>query len=323
MRVLFRFCAALAFFLNSPLFCFADNSLPPAQPASSNQLSHAWRYISYPNLIYQGTNFLSFLVSPNNGRELRLDILTYGIHPPAMLRKGNVSARLHHADGLISDIEEKYRPFFEHPMGASSGSSLDGGMDFSIMALFPWRAKALEECWFEVHIGMEHYWIELPYGFDQDPNNISPQSISGAPPQIATAMKESDAHDHIVRWEYVQYDLGHLPGDWYVSLNQSNSVRASSEVVLYRENWKDRSLYVPRTSVRILDADGSVLNGRCWDIHLVDDGMRRSDTFYLPGTDDKLRSWGQMEISVDTNICRSMIPSSLYTRGHGHAAGPR
>lgn len=240
-----------------------------------------------------------------------------------MLKKGNVSVHLHRASGEVLNLEEKNRGSFEHALGVSTGMSLDGGMDFSIMALFPWGPNALEECWFEVRIGQECYWVEVPYGFDQDPKNLSVRSIAGGPPTNAPAMKQLSSHDHVVHWEKVQYDLGNLPGGWNVSLNQSNPFHASSEVILYRENWPDRNLFTPRISARLVDVDGSIRNGFCWAIHLVDDGMRRSDTFHLGGSDDKMRCWSQIEISVDaTNTCRTIIPSSLYKYCHGHGYAP-
>src|SRR5690348_700067 len=148
MRACFHVFALCVLFLNGVLVGFAEAPLPTAQAVSPNKLVHAWEYIYYPSLKYEGTNFLIFLVSPNQGRNLRLDIITHSVNPPAMLKKGNVSVHLHRANGEVLDIEEKYRGFFEHALGVSTGMSLDGGMDFSIMALFPWGTNALEESWF-------------------------------------------------------------------------------------------------------------------------------------------------------------------------------
>src|SRR6185312_14157746 len=142
--------------------CFAAQAEDIASATNKTApVQHQWEYITYPQTNYEGTNVLSFVVTPNaEGHVLSLAITTYSINSPAMLRKGNVSARLHRANGQVVDIEENYRSTFDHAMGVSGGSSIDGGMDFSVMAFFPWGTNVLAESWFEVHIGNERYWVE-------------------------------------------------------------------------------------------------------------------------------------------------------------------
>jgi len=103
-----------------------------------------------------------------------------------------------------------------------------------------------------------------------------------------------------------------------LSLIQANPSDAKSEVDLY-EFPKTQNLYSPRTNVRLLDADGTVINGQCVDLHLDDNYLRRTDTFDIVdrGGDD-LRCWGQIEIRVDDKMYRVLVPSSLYKYAHGH-----
>jgi hypothetical protein len=288
---------------------------------STNKLRHAWQYVFYPQLKYQGTNGLSFLALPNGeGHVLCLDISTYSIGLPAMFKKGNLSARLHRANGQVDEIDKKYGVPLEHAIGYSSGSSLDGGMTYSAIALFPWGTNNLAESWFEVHIGKECYWIELPYGFDQNPQDISITNIAGGPPKFDSAMKSLGEHDHVIRWETVQYRLGWIQNHWSLSLMQSNSTHGASEVILYREDNKPWDLFSPRTAMRIVHADGTTTAARCIELRQPEDFMRRNDTFVFGAWDDPTRSWDQLEISVDDKSYRIAIPSSMYKYRHGHAS---
>jgi hypothetical protein len=300
--------------------CVSHGENTASATESTNRLRHDWQYIDYPQLKYEGTNFLSFSVAPYaEGRALRLNVETYSVGSPPMLKTGNISARLHRADGQVAGIEEKYRFLFEHPLGVSGGSSPDGGMNYSVAAMFPPGTNILAESWFEIRIGTECYWVELPYGFDQNPQDISLTTIAGGPPKFDPAMKSLSDHDHVVRWQTVQYDLGEIQNHWRLSLIQSNVFHGESEAVLYREDGKPWDLFSPRTALRILHSDGTISTGRCVQIRLPEDSMRRNDTFMLGGADDVTRSWDQIEIVVDDKSYRTVIPSSLYKYRHGHA----
>ena len=317
-----KWFAALVLILLGNCFAAQAEDIAPTTNTTP-ELHHQWEYITYPRTNYEGTNVLSFTVTPNaEGHVLSLAISTYSVNSPAMLKQGNVSARLHRANGQVVDIEKKYQSTFEHAMGVSGGMSLDGGMDFSVMAFFPWGTNVLAESWFEVHIGNERYWVELPYGFDQNPQDISLTNIPGGSPKFDPAMKSLGEHDHVIRWQMVHYRLGWIQNHWFLSLIQSNSVHGESEVVLYREDNKRWDLFSPRTAVRILHADGTTIAGRCTDLRQPEDYMRRNDTFVLGAADDSTRSWDQIEISVDDKSYRTAIPSSMYKSRHGHAMEP-
>src|SRR5262249_880447 len=149
-------------------------------------------------------------------------------------------------------------------------------------------------------------------------------SIAGGPPKFVPVMKSLTKHDHTLRWENVEYDLGEIQNHWRLSLIQSNPFDAKSEVVLHRDDstvgksiylW---TLHTPVTSLRVLDNDGSVIDGFGMDIHLHEDGMRRSDIFRLGRNGlDNSRCWGRIELSVNDRTYGVAIPSSLYKYTHG------
>jgi hypothetical protein len=135
-------------------------------------------------------------------------------------------------------------------------------------------------------------------------------------------------HDYVLRWQNVHYDVGAIQNGWRLELIQSNPGDGESEIVLYRNDgavgksmflW---DLHTPRTSLRVLDADGDeVASGFCMGLRLHDDGMRRSDTYHIGRNGfDNGRSWGQIEIHVDDKCYRVVVPSSLYKYAHGHAS---
>ena len=138
-------------------------------------------------------------------------------------------------------------------------------------------------------------------------------------------MKSLTDHDHVVRWQTVHYDLGVIQNGWRLSLIQSNSVDAESEVVLYREDvkigtatsWATDS---PATGVRVLDGSGTVIGSRGTDVHIQDGGMERSSRYDITHNGNEQRCWGQIEISVDDKSYRVVVPSSLYKHAHGHAS---
>jgi hypothetical protein len=106
------------------LCCISRGEDATLRTGGTNTFHHGWEYIYYPQTNYEGTNLLYFLVNPNaEGHALGLNIMTYSVKSPSMLKKGNVSAQLHRANGQVVDIDQKFRGSFEHALGYSSGSS--------------------------------------------------------------------------------------------------------------------------------------------------------------------------------------------------------
>lgn len=302
------------------LFISLSNSFASGLPttnAPSQKAIHNWEYITFPLAASDGKSVPSFLVGyAEKTRGLRLDIQT---GEPATFKTNIITAQLHRTRGetVIAEANSLNRPI---------GISNAGSTQWSVMTFFPWGTNTLEESWMEVSIGKERYWLEIPYGFDRNPYDPLPSSMSGDRPKFAPAMKHLTDHDHVVRWLNVHYDIGEIQNHWRLSLIQSNRFDGESEVILYRDDsvvgksmylW---DLHTPSTVVRVVDADGGTINGFCMNIRLHDDGMRRSDTFHLGRNGfDGQRCWGQIEISVDGKNYRIAIPSSLYKYIHGHA----
>jgi hypothetical protein len=200
--------------------------------------------------------------------------------------------------------------------------------NWRVTTFFPWASNALEECWVQVSFASERFWLEVPYGFCRNPKDTLPSAVAGGEPKLAAAMKKLNAHDHVIRWKSVEYDLGEIQNHWRLSLIQSNPLHPISEVVLYRdEDYKLWDLHTPRTSLRLLEADGRVTDARCISVSLHDDPKtdtfdryRRSDTYHVISYgDDERRSLGQIEITVDDRRYRVVMPSSLFMSLHGHA----
>ena len=128
-----------------------------------------------------------------------------------------------------------------------------------------------------------------------------------------------------MRWQTVHYNLGVIQNGWRLSLIQSNSVDAESEVVLYREDvkigtstsWETNS---PATALRVLDAGETTIGSHCIDVHIQNGGMERCNTYDIARNGDGQRCSGQIEISVDDKSYRVVVPSSLYKYTHGHAS---
>jgi hypothetical protein len=230
-----------------------------------------------------------------------------------------IAARLYRANGEIVEPTPEGKKLLNAPISTSWAAHLPNGMYApQVMTYFPWGTSALEESWVEITIGPERYWVEIPYGFDRNPNEPLPPSIPGGRPKFVPAMKTLTDHDHVMRWQTVHYDLGVIQNGWRLSLIQSNSVDAESEVVLYREDvkigtatsWETNS---PATALRVLDASGMIFGSHCTDVHIQDGGMERSNMYdiarnqchpvNLGGTPSK-----GLEVS---NICKKSGVSDL------------
>jgi len=317
MKAKLLLCLALIFSIH----LFASEVAANRQPQA---LASIWKFINYPR-----SNAPEFLISSGKqwnqvSRGLRLDIMS--IQQGFWFLKTNaITARLYRANGEIVEPTAEGKGLLNAPTSISSAAVLpDGGYAPQVMTYFPWGPNALKEAWIAVTIGPERYWLEIPYGFDRNPGDPLPPAAPGGPPTFARSMQSLAEHDHLVQWQNVDYDLGQLENGRYLSLKQSNPFDANSEVVLYKDpgqgSWQSWSLFSPRTVVRLLDTGGTEVNGRCVNLHLGNDGLRRTDTFYIVDRGAKnTRCWGRIEISVDDQTNQVTVPSSLYKYTHGHA----
>ena len=290
--------------------------------------SHNYEYITFPEQSTDGKYCPIFSVGygehPESASQgFRLDIMDI---VPGFFKTNAITARLYRANGESVGPTAEGKAMLNSPIYISTFSVPGQMPPAQVMTYFPWGPNSLEECWIEVSMGLERYWLEIPYGFDRNPADPLPPGVPGGRPQYVPAMKSLTDHDHVVRWLNVHYDLGVIQNGWRLSLIQSNPFDAQSEVELYRDDGAvGKSMYLwdlhtPRTSLRVIDADGSVIDGFCMDVHLHEDGLRRSDIFHIGRNGfGKERCWGHIEISVDGKNYQVIVPSSLYKYTHGHA----
>ena len=291
------------------------------------QVTNIWKYIDYP-FPHPGQEWNgrpTFLLGSGQqygqvARGLRLDIMNI-VQGFQFFKTNAVIARLYRADGEIVEPTIENKKLLNAPIAV--GSSYPGEeLTPQVLTYFPWGTNTLQESWIEVSIPPERYWLEIPYGFDRNPADPPPLSIAGGPPKFVPAMKSMTEHDHVVHWEGVHYDLGRTLDGCVLSLIQSNPFDGKSVVDLYSDHGA-RTVYSPHTEVRLIEADGTVINGRCVNLHLDDNHLRRTDTFDIFHRDaDELRCWGQIEIKVDDQAYRVTVPSSLYKYVHGRAFKP-
>jgi hypothetical protein len=311
---------SLALVLSSVWLGFPTILLAADEPVLSStakgqppNMTHNWEYIKYPFV----AGYPGFTVGfGDKSRGLQIGIWST---QSELLKTNNVTASLFRPSGQVVKMD-----WLNGPVGISNA----GSTEWTAVGSFPWVANDLEECWIKISVGLERYWLEIPYGFYRNPKDPLPPARPDGAPKLVEAMKQLTGHDHIIRWESVEYDLGEIQNHWRLSLAQSNSHYGRTEVVLYREDGKLWDLHTPRTTLRLLNEDGSFSVGRCLSIRLnddtfgesgADDPFRRTDTYTFGGLGDNQRSWGKMEISVDDKIYQLVMPSSLYKRFHGHA----
>ena len=297
------------------------------EPMTSDALkisAHNWDYITFPWILPNDKELPTFLVGwpPSRSelpeevaRGLRLDIMNVA-QGFRFFKTNAITARLHRANGEIVEPTAAGKELLNAPVSISTFSIPGVEPSAQVLTYFPWGTNTIEESWIEVSMGAERYWLEMPYGFDRNPANPLPRSIPSGPPKFVPYPKSRTGHDHILRWESVHYHLDGGPGR-ELSLIQSNPFDARSEVDLY-EFPKAQTLYSPHTEVRIVDADGTAINGGCVNLHLDDNHLRRTDTFDFGRYGDDLRCWGEIEIRVDDKKYRVVVPSSLYKYIHGH-----
>jgi hypothetical protein len=325
MKRKINFGLALVFLVQFGNSCAGE----PQTIGRPQKLVHNWEYISFRWTRPDDEDRPDFTISPSHSGEgsqgLRLEILNIrqGFD---FFKTNSIIARLYRANGEVVEPTADGMKSLKSPISVSAGSSASGEPNPpQVMTCFPWGSNTLEESWIEVVISPERYWLEIPYGFDRNPTEPLPPSIPGGSPKFVPAMKSLVQHDHVLRWQNVQYDLGVIQNGWGLSLIQSNPSYSESEVVLYRDDSAvGKSIYLwdlhtPRTTLGLWCDDGALTNLLCTDIRLHGDGMRRSDTFpfYWGGLGNQ-RGWGQIQISVDDKSYWVVLPSSLYKNTHGH-----
>jgi hypothetical protein len=313
------------------LFIPFSNLFASETPANSQsqKLVHNWEYITFPWTLPDGKSCPSFLVGSGEqynqvSRGLRLDIMNI-VQGFGFFKTNAIAVRLFRANGEIVEPTAEGKELLNAPISVGTFSYPGMEPNPQVLTYFPWSINALEESWIEVSMGTERYWVEIPYGFDRNPADPLPPSIPGGPPKFVPAMKSLTDHDHVMRCQTVHYDLGVIQNGWRLSLIQSNSVDAESEVVLYREDvkigtatsWETNS---PATALSVLDASGTIIGSHCTDVHIQDGGMERSNKYVIARNGDDQRCLGQIKISVDNKSYWVVVPSSLYKYTHGHAS---
>jgi hypothetical protein len=233
-----------------------------------------------------------------------------------------ISVRLHQEGGIIQDPEPDDRRG-----GVGVGDSR--GVNYNFIYSFPWGRNALEGGWLEVTMSDRTYWLEVPYGFTRNP--AEPIPVGGqedGKPSLAPAMKKLGINDRVIHWSYVRYPLGRIQNGWQLDLQLSNPVDARAEVILYREDSKvGKSMFLwdlhsPRTTFAI-QRSGRILESTCMGIRLHEDGMRRSDSFWVNRDPIDSRCWGTAIIKVDNQTYQCVVPSSLFAYQHGQVRYPR
>jgi hypothetical protein len=286
---------------------------------AAKELEHRWEYLTFDNPPACGGIAPRFIVGySDKSMGFRLEVS--GLSPD-VLKTNALSAKLHRANGQVVNADGK---LLNSPIGLSSG----GYVDWQSIAFFPWGTNTLEESWVEVRTGKEVYWLEIPYGFDRDPKQALPKPTTGGQPVWRPFRQITSDHEHIIGWKDVHYDLGEIQNKWRLSVVGSNPGEGSLDVVLYHDppgvghsiyQWE---LHTPRTSLRILEPGMDALEARCMGVRLHEDGMRRSDTFWVGDrrTLEK-RRWAEVEVTVGDRSYRTVVPSSLYAFCHGQARG--
>jgi hypothetical protein len=298
----------------------ADSHVPPPSPKS-------WQYVIFPETstpTRASPLFLATWDTSTLGAAAGLGLTIFGL-PHDFFQTNRLTAFLHRANGQIVQPTADGKLELNSPAYISTASPDFSDLPAQVSTSFPWGPNALAESWFEVRVGPERYWLELPYGFDRDPTAPIPPAVSAEPSHFIP-VKSPTTHDHLVRWREIHYDLGEIQNHWRLSLIQSNGLDAQSQVILYRDDvkigtatsWQTNS---PTVTLQLLPATGPALSGHCFDIHIQDGGMQRCDTFTLPRDDTRnpQREWAQIQIKVDNQTYPILVPSSLYQYNHAHA----
>jgi hypothetical protein len=295
----------------------------PSIGSQPQKLVHNWENITYPFPENVPSFIVGYAHQTESSQGFRFDILN--IPRTFVFSKTNViTARLYRANGEIVRPTPLGEKLLNMPTSMSTASVRGMEPPLQVMTYFPWVPNTLEECWIEASIGAERYWVEVPYGYYRKPDAALPPQVSSGPPKFVPAMKSLTAHDHVIPWANVQYDLGEIQNGWRLMLTQSNpsgADHAETDVVLYCERGWDQS--GPDTSLQIIDSAESIPNKGSSMKTSHDDGNMEihhiydTDTRNLPaGT----RGWGELTITVGDKTWRAIVPSSIYKPGHGHAS---
>ena len=231
--------------------------------------------------------------------------------PEAMRKPEQMSVRLRRGNGTIG------QPLTKFVAGPSIGMS--GGQSTCRSAEFSWGENALEEAWFELRIDERVYWLEVPYGFTRDPlAPLAPAIPAAGPGKPPATSKQFSAHDRVVPWSRIEFDLGTIQNGWRLSAATTNGEGARWSTTLYRETgpWNFKEAL---TWPRILDEDdGTRLDAK----HLgsdTPDPFRRIDRFSFEEYIKEGRGWGTLIVTVDDKPNVAIVPSSLFARDHAAA----
>jgi hypothetical protein len=304
--------------------------LPPSVSAQDTKPAlHNWSSVEYPNLPTQNESVSPpkpSLVNNTNTLTHRISLDLYlSLYVPSVDRKlpgerplgsNKIRVRLHPQGGTIRDPE----PDDRHG-GFGAGNSR--GVNYTYIYSFGWGSNALEEAWLEVSFLGNVYWLEVPYGFTRNPADPLPTGgREHGRSSVALGMRGLGKAEQIVHWSYVHYSMGRIQNEWQLDLRLSNPRDAQAEVILYREDTKvGKSMFLwdlhsPRTDFTIQRRD-RILQSTCMGIRLHEDGMRRSDSFWVNRDPSDDRCWGTAIIKVDKATYRCVVPSSLFVFQHG------
>lgn len=299
------------------LMCFGSAAAMDTECRSS----HKWSYIAYPGVPLESPNVQSMepRIERLNDRQFCF-VLYRQISSSRAEKAPSLSAfdvRLHSASGGIQRPLPDRRPFTPVAVGGALAAFVRYEYEFK------WGQNVLDEGWFELRDGLKTYWFEIPYGFARDPDEaLSSESTIGGVPTSPRHMKECDT---LVRWEYVHYELGEIQNGWDLSINLSNSTqKVEAEAILYKDTAVGKpgwQLDSPRTGMKIRATGLRTRTGKCMEIRLHEDWMRRSDTivFFNPQVDlvTDERTWGTATVTVDEEKIEFILPSSLFKFRHG------
>ncbi len=299
----------------------------PAVAKDAAAERHDWQRIDYPPIPIPGEEKEKMMVLVGSGgrngeaSHLRFDVLwstgrNRGPLPKSIADASKLVVRLHLSDGKIVLPDPGPRP----PSWIGAGGM---GITWSLIYMFPWQRNEMEEAWIELALPDTTYWVELPYGFTRDPAAVLPSDAKRGEPVFPPTMKALGDRDHLVPWWRVNYDLGKIQNDWRLLLVMANPFDATAVATLYREDFQvGKSMFLwkrdqPKTAMEIRTAAGGVLSGRGTDIHLHEDGLRRSDGYAFNRNPQDGRDWGKVTIKVEDKTYQCTVPSSLFKYVHG------
>lgn len=322
-RIAFKtaFGVLLVLMFFAPAHSFADDT--SSSKTSLKLKKHHWRIITFAEASPSGANkFPSFSVRPDDGTKgLCLDI---DFRDPECTKPNMISARLYRENGEIVDSVggnlNAPVPEISTMNPYVPGGPVPPPTGWTAQTSFPWGKNNLDESWIEVSMDQERYWLEIPYGYDRNPEDPLPPAITEKLPPFAAPIKKSTDHDHIVPWEQVCYDVLPFQDGNSISLNLSNPGDGVGEVILCL-GTRALDLHTPRTVLKAIDEDGTEIDSTCTSIRLDEDlQYGRDDTFSICRYPYYERCWGQIEVKVDAKSYYTVVPSSMYEFGQGHPA---